>query len=120
MKRWRTRALLLAGGAALAIAIPAFGQRDKGPQSLLPPGFGEPATVPKEKAPPAPATTPSTPAPAPGPGPTGVPAAATPAAPAAPGTPTTVESDEPAVDDSAAGDLEAQAQNQPPPAIEIP
>ncbi len=52
MKRWRTSALLLAGGAALAVAIPAIGQRDKAPQSLLPPGFGEPPPpVPKEKAP---------------------------------------------------------------------
>ena len=127
MKRWRTRLLLLAGGAAVAIAIPAFGQRDKAPQSLLPPGFGEPAAVPKEKAPPPERAAPAQTAPAtPG---------ATPAAPAAPaagatspatapapasGAPTTVESDEPAVDDSAAGDLEDLAQTQRPPAIEIP
>jgi hypothetical protein len=128
MKRWRTSSLLLAGGAALAIGFPAlgpaFGQRDKAPQSILPPGFGEPAPAPKEKAPPAERPAPAAPAATPtGPAsvPTGAPATTpTPAAPAAPGTPTTVESDEPAVSDSAAGDLESLAQNQPPPAIEIP
>ncbi|MEA3065362.1 MAG: hypothetical protein QOJ27_1814, partial [Sphingomonadales bacterium] len=36
MKPWRARLLLLAGGAALAVAIPASGQREKGPESLLP------------------------------------------------------------------------------------
>src|SRR5689334_21235119 len=105
MKRWRTSSLLLAGGAALAIGFPvlgpAFGQRDKAPQSLLPPGFGEPAPAPKEKAaaapaadrPAPPAATPAAPAQAPA----AAPPAATPATPAAPGVPTTVESDEPAV-----------------------
>ncbi|HEY6916252.1 MAG TPA: hypothetical protein VI381_01280 [Allosphingosinicella sp.] len=43
MKRWRTKALILAG-VALAAAIPAIGQET--PESLLPPGFGDPATLP--------------------------------------------------------------------------
>jgi hypothetical protein len=42
MKRWRTSLLL--AGAALVFALPAFSQRS--PESLLPPGFNDPATVP--------------------------------------------------------------------------
>src|ERR1700684_1979917 len=102
MKRWRTRILLLAGGAALAIALPvlgpAFGQREKGPQSLLPPGFGEPNPAPKEKAParpPPPAAAPAAP-PAPGPA-TPAPAGAAPGE-GAEGVAGVVESDEPAVE----------------------
>ncbi|HEX4736484.1 MAG TPA: hypothetical protein VH331_02875 [Allosphingosinicella sp.] len=126
MKRWRTRSLLLAGGAALAIALPvfgpAFGQRDKAPQSLLPPGFGEQNPPPKEKAPERPAAA----APAAGAaaaGPTPAPAGAAPAgaAPAAGGgVSAVVESDEPAVENNATQDLENQAENEAPPAIEIP
>lgn len=120
MKRWRTRILLLAGGAALAIAIPAFGQRDKGPQSLLPPGFGEQTPPPREKEkaperPATPATTPSAPATAP--------AAAPGTAPpeAAGGVAGVVESDEPATETNAtAAEVENQDQSQQPPAIEIP
>jgi hypothetical protein len=129
MKRWRTRILLLAGGAALAIALPVFGpalgQRDKSPQSLLPPGFGDTSNAPKEKASERPST--ATPSPAPPSAPTpvapsepeaGGPAAG--AAAAAPTVPTVVESDEPAVENSAAEDLADEAQNQAPPAVEIP
>lgn len=49
---WRTRALLLAGAAAALAALPALGQNT--PESLLPPGFGDPQTLPppEEKAPP--------------------------------------------------------------------
>jgi hypothetical protein len=48
------KALLLAGGAALLIAIPALSQ-DR-PESLLPPGFSDPKSLPPpvEKAPPQP------------------------------------------------------------------
>jgi hypothetical protein len=51
MKRWRTSLLLLGGTAAFAFAIPAAGQRDQSPESILPPGFGEqPAPPPAPKA----------------------------------------------------------------------
>ncbi|HEV2817580.1 MAG TPA: hypothetical protein VGW40_10235 [Allosphingosinicella sp.] len=51
--RWRTRALLVAGAGILAAALPALGQ-DRAPESLLPPGFGDPQTLPppEQKAPP--------------------------------------------------------------------
>ncbi|HEY5711382.1 MAG TPA: hypothetical protein VIT38_05755, partial [Allosphingosinicella sp.] len=54
MPRWRTRVLLLAGATALAVAIPAFSQNRDSPQSLLPPGFGDPQNLPppEQKAPP--------------------------------------------------------------------
>jgi len=100
MKPLRARLLLLAGGAALAFAIPAAGQREKGPESLLPPGFGEPPPpAPKEPGPdtpaPPPPSAPSTPSPAPPPG-------------ISP------------VEDSAAEDLEALAELALPPPIEVP
>ncbi|PWG03589.1 hypothetical protein [Sphingosinicella humi] len=44
MKRWRTKLLLLGGAAALGLAIPAIGQ--EAPESLLPPGFGDPEALP--------------------------------------------------------------------------
>jgi hypothetical protein len=104
MKPWRARLLLLAGGAALAFAIPAAGQRDKGPESLLPPGFGEPPPpAPREPAPDSPPAAPS---------PSG-PAAPSPSPPPARAAPLAVE-------DSAAEDLEALAQHNLPPPIEIP
>jgi hypothetical protein len=54
MRSWATRASLLAGGAALLVAIPALSQ-DRRPESLLPPGFGDPQTLPPpEKATPVP------------------------------------------------------------------
>ncbi|HEX8238806.1 MAG TPA: hypothetical protein VF574_03595 [Allosphingosinicella sp.] len=104
MKPLRAKLLLLAGGAALAFAIPAAGQRDKGPESLLPPGFGEPPPpAPKEPAPDTPATpspaSPAPPSPSPAPPRSGIPLA---------------------VEDSAAEDLEALAQQNLPPPIEIP
>ena len=54
MRSWQSRASLLAGGAALLIAIPALSQ-DRRPESLLPPGFGDPQNLPPpEKATPTP------------------------------------------------------------------
>jgi hypothetical protein len=102
MKPLRARfLLLLAGGAALAFAIPAAGQRDKGPESLLPPGFGEPPPpAPKEPLPDTPVPRPPSGAPAP--------PAAAPRAEALP------------VEDSAAEDLEALPEQALPPPIEIP
>lgn len=104
MKPLRAKLLLLAGGAALSFAIPAMGQRDKGPESLLPPGFGEPPPpAPKQPAP----DTPATPSP---------PAAPAPPAPSAPPRP----DDGLEIEDSAAEDLEALAEQNLPPPIEIP
>ena len=56
MSSWPARALLLAGAAALATAIPASSQEREAPESLLPPGFGDPGTLPppENKAQPAP------------------------------------------------------------------
>jgi hypothetical protein len=103
MKPLRAKLLLLAGGAALAFAIPAMGQRDKGPESLLPPGFGEPPPpAPKAPSPDAPATpSPATPAPPPSPAPPRL------------GAPLEIE-------DAAAEDLEALPRQALPPPIEIP
>src|SRR5207253_3156585 len=54
MRSWQNRASLLAGGAALLIAIPALSQ-ERRPESLLPPGFGDPQTLPPpEKSTPTP------------------------------------------------------------------
>ena len=103
MKPWRARLLLLAGGAALAFAIPAAGQRDKAPESLLPPGFGEPP-------PPAPKEPPSDNAASPSPS---LPA------PLLPGDSAPVPEPGLGVEDAAAEDLEALADALPPP-IEIP
>jgi hypothetical protein len=105
MKPLRAKLLLLAGGAALAFAIPAMGQRDKGPESLLPPGFGEPPPpAPKAPAPDSPAApSPASPAP---------PAPAQ-ASPPRPGAPLEIE-------DAAAEDLEALNERSLPPPIEIP
>lgn len=109
MKPLRAKLVLLAGGAALALAIPAMGQREKGPESLLPPGFGEPPPpAPKAPAPKAPSpagpTTPSPASPAP-PAPSPV--------PPRPSAPLEIA-------DAAAEDLEAPAQQSLPPPIEIP
>ncbi|MDT9597856.1 hypothetical protein [Sphingosinicella rhizophila] len=57
MKPWRVKLLLLAGVAAVAGSIPAISQ--EAPESLLPPGFDDPATLP------APAETPQQPKAAP-------------------------------------------------------
>jgi hypothetical protein len=54
MKSWRSNGLLLAGAALLLVAIPALSQNREAPESLLPPGFGDPKALPppEEKAPP--------------------------------------------------------------------
>ena len=55
MRSWHSRASLLAGCAAVLIAIPALSQDRGRPESLLPPGFGDPQTLPPpEKATPVP------------------------------------------------------------------
>jgi len=53
MKSWPAKALLLAGAGLALAAIPALGQDRDAPESLLPPGFGDPQTLPppEEKAP---------------------------------------------------------------------
>jgi len=46
MRSTATRTGLLAGAAALLIAIPALSQERRSPESLLPPGFGDPQNLP--------------------------------------------------------------------------
>ena len=46
MKSWRSKGLLLAGAGSLILAIPAFSQEADAPESLLPPGFGDPESLP--------------------------------------------------------------------------
>jgi hypothetical protein len=116
MKRWRTSLLLLGGAAAIGLALPAAGQRDKGkgPESLLPPGFDQP---------PPPALKEATPPPPP-------PAAPAPAAPAANSTVTAdiplpppglaVPTETGDVAEGNATDLPEDQLVQAPPAIEIP
>jgi hypothetical protein len=66
MKRWQVKLLVLAGVASLA-AIPAASQQ--APESLLPPGFGDPDDLPPKQDP-APGDRPDRPPPVvPGPGP---------------------------------------------------
>jgi hypothetical protein len=64
MKFWPNKALLLVGAASLGVALPAFSQDRDAPESLLPPGFGDPQALPppEEKAPPAPTVQPDRPA----------------------------------------------------------
>jgi hypothetical protein len=108
MQRWRASALLLGAAAALALGIaPAAGQRDAAPESLLPPGFGEPDEPPLEKEAPGNAAAPATPAPA---GEEGPPP---PTAPQGPGDQITIEN-------AAAEDLEELAEQTGPPPIELP
>ena len=46
MKSWPARTLILAGLGSLAVALPAFGQDQEAPESLLPPGFEDPQNLP--------------------------------------------------------------------------
>jgi len=55
MKRWRNRLLLVAGVICAGVAIPAASQR--GPESLLPPGFGDNDDLPPRQTTPAPPPT---------------------------------------------------------------
>jgi hypothetical protein len=102
MKRSRIKLLSLAGAASLlALAIPALGQDEKAPESLLPPGFGDPvAPPPREQDPAAPA--------------------APKASPARPALPGEAADGEPAVEDAAAEDLEQLALAAASRGIEIP
>ncbi|MET3725468.1 hypothetical protein [Sphingomonas trueperi] len=72
MKTSPTRASRLAIAAALlaAIGVPAFSQQQKAPESLLPPGFDQPAPRPQPSARPSPSPT-SSAAPAAVPSPSG-------------------------------------------------
>ena len=65
MKSWPVKALLLGGAAALLVALPAASQ--EAPESLLPPGFGDPDALPppEPKAPPTSEPGPQAPRPAP-------------------------------------------------------
>ena len=96
MKSWPSKALLLAGAAALLVAIPAASQET--PESLLPPGFGDPEALPPpaEKAPDRPASPPT----------------------AAP--PVVAELPLPQIEDSAAEDLEAMEPPRPTNYFTIP
>jgi hypothetical protein len=107
MKRWRAELLLLSGAAALAFGLaPAFGQQERAPESLLPPGFGEPdAPAPKEDPGNA-----ATPAPVPAPGEPALPGVLRP-----PGL-----GDQITIEDAAEGDLEDLAELDLPPPIELP
>jgi len=63
MKSWPSKALLLIGATSLLVAIPAFSQDRDDPESLLPPGFGDPKSLPppEEKAGPTPRVQPRPP-----------------------------------------------------------
>jgi len=54
MKSWRARALLAGASVSVLVAIPALSQGRGGPESLLPPGFGNTQTLPppETRAPP--------------------------------------------------------------------
>jgi hypothetical protein len=49
MKHWRNKILLLAGGSALILAVPALSQQS---EPVLPPGFGDPGRPPPPPPPP--------------------------------------------------------------------
>jgi len=104
MRRWPNKALLIAG-VALAVAIPAIGQDT--PESLLPPGFGDPEPAPKEE-----------------------PKSDTPADPAAPGpqdpanvttpVPSAIERPVQEITDSAQEDLEQLRPTRPTYTLDVP
>ncbi|MDP9414522.1 MAG: hypothetical protein M3Q08_10625, partial [Pseudomonadota bacterium] len=103
MKRWRSKLLFVGGAGALALAIPALSQETRTPESLLPPGFGEP-----EAPPPATAQNPAPPE------------ETAPSAPAAPPPPLALEGGETVIENAAAEDLEALEELEPEPPVEIP
>ncbi len=103
MKRWRSKLLFVGGAGALALAIPALSQETRTPESLLPPGFGEP-----EAPPPATAQNPAPPE------------ETAPSAPAAPPPPLALEGGETVIENAAAEDLEALEELELEPPVEIP
>jgi hypothetical protein len=106
MKRWRAKILLLGGAGALALGLaPAFGQREPAPESLLPPGFGEPdAPASKEE-----------------PGNDVMPAPPSPGEPRLPGlTLPPGPGDQITIEDAAEEDLQDLAELNVPPPIELP
>lgn len=116
MKRSPSKALLVAGAALLALAIPAVGQET--PESLLPPGFTPPPPPPPPAGPaqPAPGTAtpappPSAPAPSANPAPRPSPSVSRPPPPSRSIEALLTSSDE---------DLEALAEQLLPDPIEIP
>lgn len=105
MKPWRNRLLFFAGAASLAAAIPALGQDS--PESLLPPGFGDPEPPPREQPKAEPAGEPEAPRPAD-------------PADAAAEAPPPRESGVPEVADSAREDLEEQPRVRPTYTLDVP
>lgn len=100
MKHWRNKLVFLGGAAALAAAIPALSQETETPESLLPPGFEDPATVPPpELNTIAPSATPT---------------------PLSPDTAPAAREPQTIIEDAAAEDLEALTALEPKPPIEIP
>lgn len=105
MRRSPNKALLIAGAAALAVAIPAIGQDT--PDSLLPPGFGDPEPAPKEEPK---NETPADPA---------APAPADPGNAAAP-APSAIERPVQEIVDSAQQDLEQLRPTRPTYTLDVP
>ena len=108
MRRLRNKLLLVAGVSALAAAIPALGQDT--PESILPPGFGDPADPAPKQEPAEPKA--AEPAPAePG-------NAAEPDAPVS--VPSSAREDLPDVTDSAAEDLRELRPTRPTYTLDVP
>jgi hypothetical protein len=105
MRPGRNKLLLIAGVAALAAAIPAISQDT--PESILPPGFGDPEPPPKQEERPSTPDEPATPA---EPGPDSNQAEA----------PRPAASEVPAVVDSAQEDLEELPRVRPNYTVDVP
>jgi hypothetical protein len=103
---WRARLLLLGGASTLLLTLPALSQ--EAPESLLPPGFGDPGRPPPTPPPPPPRPE-APPPPPPGFGPS-APAPAPAPTPSPPSRPV----------DSAQRDLEVVAEPISPRVFEIP
>jgi hypothetical protein len=109
MKRWRSNYLALAAAGAVLATIPAFGMQESDPESLLPPGFGDPAAPPPKADTPPPADTPVAE------GEDNV------AAPATGSSPSALRGLEGVIENAAAEDLaELEELDDRPPPIEIP
>ena len=107
MKRSRASLFVLSGAAVFSFAIPAAGQREKAPESLLPPGFGPPPAKQDEPVSEGPAQPAAPEAPS--------------AAPPPPPPPSGPGLSRPRIENSAEEDLAAlEAQQNLPPPIEIP